>query len=135
MHRTFLGSIMVFLLLFSGCASPSRYPAPLASIVGRNIRDLEEARTTGVSRTFEMPLDETFTKTLDILETEKLTVFMRSASKEYIVAMGFHRQIDTTRVGIFFDAIGEGSTKVTISSLSSTALPKAEKIIFEGLSL
>ena len=124
-------SIALFLLVSAGFAS-SKYNLP--ALAGLNIRDLESAKDHGAARTFDMSRDDAFEKTIGILENERLTVFRSSKKKGYIVAMGFKEQVDTTRVGIFFEAISEASTKVTLSSLSSTALPKAEKIIFGGLS-
>jgi hypothetical protein len=47
--------------------------------------------------------------------------------------MGFHKQTDTTRVGVFFNSLSGNETQITLSSLSDTALAKGAAIIFGGL--
>ena len=124
-------ALSLCILTSAGC-SGTKYN--LASLAGLNVRDLEAAKDTGISKTFKMSHSEAFKNTVEILKTEKLTIFLSSEKRGYIVAMGFKEQVDTTRVGIFFDPVSETETKVTLSCLSSLALPKAEKIIFTGLS-
>jgi hypothetical protein len=128
--------ILIFFLAFysmslTGCA-PSKYN--LAALAGINVRDLEKARAEGVKQTFDISQKDAFERTIGILREEKLTVFQSDRKKGYIVAMGFKEQVDTTRVGIFFEEISDNSTEITLSTLSGTALPKAKKIIFGGLS-
>ena len=124
-------SLTLFVLTTPGCAS-SKYNLP--ALAGMNISDLESAKDKGLAKTFGMSLDTAFDETLNILKAEQLTVFRSSKKKGYIIAMGFKEQVDTTRVGIFFETISADKTKITISCLSLTALPKAEKIVFGGLS-
>jgi len=97
--------------------------------LARNISDLERAKTTGTSKTFDGGISEVFDSMLSKLKENKITVYMSDKKKGYIVAIGFPKQTDTTRIGIFFDDAG-GKTKVTLSSLSSSALIKAEGILF-----
>jgi hypothetical protein len=115
----------------TGCSS-SKYNLP--SLAGLNIKDLEAVKDKGSAKTFNLSKDTAFSETINVLENEGLTVFQSSEKKGYIVAMGFKEQVDTTRVGIFFESVSDKKTKVTLSCLSSLALPKAEKIIFGGLS-
>ncbi|HPN73388.1 MAG TPA: hypothetical protein PKZ41_05260 [Candidatus Omnitrophota bacterium] len=131
MKNLILLSAALLFLTAPGCAS-SKFN--LASLAGMNISDLEAAKSSGPSKTFAMTAEKAFDETLTVLRNEKLTVFRSSRKKGYIVAMGFTEQVDTTRVGIFFDTEQDGKTRVTLSCLSSLALPKAEKIIFAGLS-
>ncbi len=130
MKSTFIACLALISLTLSGCASTDYN---LTSLAGINVRDLEAAKDQGRSRTFEMGYEDAFNRTIAVLEREKLTTFRSSKRKGYIVAMGFPEQIDTTRVGIFFDAVSENSTEITLSSLSGTAVSKAENIIFSGL--
>lgn len=131
MKNFFILAVILTFLSSPGCAS-SKFN--LSSLAGMNIADLEAAKSEGTSKTFDMTADIAFNETLKILKTEKLTVFRSSQKKGYIIAMGFNEQVDTTRVGIFFETVSETRTKITLSCLSSLALPKAEKIIFSGLS-
>ena len=122
---------LLYAFLLSGC---SYYSTNIpGSILGINIQDLEKARANGVTATYPLPYATAFNKVTDILKANKLTIYESNRNKKYIVAMGFHKQVDTTRVGIFFAVDGENSTKITLSSLSNTTLPKAENIIFGGL--
>ncbi|MFC1480412.1 hypothetical protein ACFL5Y_03080 [Candidatus Omnitrophota bacterium] len=114
--------------LFAGCASYNLY-----SLAGTNIEDLEAARGQGKNKVFSLSYDTAFSKTTEILKNNGLIIFKSNRGKKYIVAMGFHKQTDTTRVGIFFDPLADGKTEITLSSLSSTALAKAVTIIFGGL--
>ncbi|MFH1665323.1 MAG: hypothetical protein ABIA77_04155, partial [Candidatus Omnitrophota bacterium] len=68
-----------------------------------------------------------------IAKENKLTVYQSDKKAGYIVIMGFDKQVDTTRVGIFFDKVNDSRTKITLSSLSRSALSKASSIFFEGL--
>ncbi|MFC1643931.1 hypothetical protein ACFL5C_01215 [Candidatus Omnitrophota bacterium] len=114
--------------LFAGCASFNIY-----SLAGTNIEDLEAARAQGKNKVFSLSYDTAFDKTTQILKNNGLTIFESNREKRYIVAIGFHKQTDTTRVGIFFETLADGKTEITLSSLSSTALAKAVPIIFDGL--
>jgi hypothetical protein len=118
------------LFLLGGCAY---YSTDFNALIGTSIRDLEKARAEGKQGTFPFSYDTAFDKVTTILKNNGLTVFQTSREKRYIVAMGFPRQTDTTRVGIFFEPLSDNKTKITLSSLSSTALAKAEALIFGEL--
>ena len=119
------------MLYSSGCARTTEF---MGSAVGINIQDLEKMRAEGKSKVFALSYDEAFTRVIDTLHNGGYTVFRSNKGQRYIVAMGFPRQVDTTRVGIFFDPAGENQTKVTLSCLSETCLSKATGVIFAGLS-
>ena len=122
--------ICVLIFLGSGCARTTEF---MGSTIGINIQDLEKMRAEGKSKVFALSYDEAFDRVIEILHEGGYTVFRSNKDQRYIVAMGFPRQVDTTRVGIFFDPAGEGETKVTLSCLSDTCLSKAAGIIFGGL--
>ncbi len=125
--------ILVFFftaILLSGCA---HYSTDLGAFSGFGINDLVKARKDGKAATFNIPLSAAFDEVEAILKGADLTIYQSSRKKGYIVAMGFHQQIDTTRVGIFFDPLSDSQTKITLSSLSSMALDKAEAVIFGEL--
>ncbi|MEA3490128.1 MAG: hypothetical protein U9R44_07315 [Candidatus Omnitrophota bacterium] len=132
MKKTAYALISFSLLAFlaCGCASGS---FNLRSLAGINIADLEKARDKGKIKTVSLPYDTAFDKVLEILEKNKLTAFRKNRRKGYIIAIGFPKQETTTRVGIFFARLDDKNTEITLSSLSSTCLSKAENIIFGEL--
>jgi len=114
----------------SGCAS---CPTVVYDVLGTSHADLEKARDVGITREFDMSLDQTFNRVLEILKEDDLIVFQKSERRDYIVAIGFPKQNNTTRVGIFFEGTGNNQTSITLSSLSSTALQKADTMILEKI--
>ena len=120
----------LFFCLLTGCAAGS---FNLQSLSGVNIKDLALARAQGREETFPLSYKAAFARVENILKKNNLTVFRSNEEKRYIVTIGFRKQVDTTRVGIFFDPAGENSTKITLSCLSLTALEKANNIIFGQL--
>ncbi|MBD3380127.1 MAG: hypothetical protein GF408_06675 [Candidatus Omnitrophica bacterium] len=127
----FTSALLLSGFLICGCAN---YSANMRSVLGTNISDLEKARSEGKTETFNLSYSEAFNKVRSILESNGQTIFEADMKKMVIVAMDFPRQVDTTRVGIFFEPVSETSTTITLSSLSSTALDKAASIIFPRLS-
>ncbi len=121
---------MLFSLICSGCANLSLDPQALA---GRSIKDLEKARSTGKEKTLPLAYDTAFSTVTKILKKNGLAIYQSDKEKGYIVAIGFPQQVNTTRVGIFFESPAPDKTRITLSSLSSTALVKAETIIFKEL--
>jgi hypothetical protein len=112
--------LLVFIAVFlaTGCAS---------------YYSLKQACATGRTEVFPYTYDTAFSKTKNVLKGNNLVIYRISKKSKFIVAMGFPRQVNTTRVGIFFEPLSDNETKITLSSLSSTALEKADKIIFGGL--
>jgi len=115
----------------TGCVA-SAVPG-LAGILGVNRADLEKARKNGITEEFPFSKVEAYYKVLDIIEDNGLVLFQQNLRGGYIVAMGFPKQTDTTRVGIFFERLPGKRTRITLSSLSSTALGRANNIIFGNL--
>jgi len=122
--------VISLILLLNGCVS---YPT-FSGIFGMEVQDLEKAKENGRTKMVALSYDASFDKVLDILKENKLKTLQVNRKKGYIVAINFPKQTDTTRVGIFFEPKENGSTLITLSSLSTTALDKAENIIFPGLS-
>jgi hypothetical protein len=122
--------VLLVPLLLGGCA---HFSSDAGALMGIGIQDLEKARKDGKIETFPIPFSVAFDEVTKILKDAKLTIYESSRKKKYIVAMGFHKQIDTTRVGIFFESISENRTRITLSSLSSSALDKADAVVFGGL--
>ena len=122
--------VFVLSLMLGGCASGS---FNLQSLAGINISDLEHARSSGKEMTVPLSYDAAYDKVMEIIRDNKLTVFREGRKQGYIVVIGFPKQETTTRVGIFFDRVDDGSTKITLSCLSSTCLARAQNIIFGGL--
>jgi len=118
--------VIIVVLMLSGCSGLLFDPG---SYTGNNIRDLKRAESSGKTKLFTEKYPEAFAKITDTLTSSNITIFQSNETEKYIVAMGFPKQNDTTRVGIFFKPTASG-TKVTLSSLSTSALIKAEKMLF-----
>ncbi len=118
------------ILLSSGCSTIN---CDIGSIAGTNLQDLKRARSEGISRISEVSLSEAFDDTSDILREKGLVIYQSSKKAGYIVFMGLARQNNTTRIGVFFESLDANKTKITISSLSSSALKQAESILFTSL--
>jgi hypothetical protein len=123
-------ALLLTVILSGGCA---HYSTDLNAFFGTGVRDLEKARAEGKEKVFPCSYDAAFEKVTEIMKKNKLTIYQSNKKEKYIVAMGFQKQIDTTRVGIFFEPVSDKETRITLSSLSSLALSKAEAIIFGDL--
>jgi len=132
MHITknVFSAVFISAALIAGCA---HFSADMESLTATNITDLEKARAGGLSEDFAYSVDEAFSAVTALLNKEKLKIFLEDKKKGFIVALGFPRQTDTTRVGIFFEPLPSGGTRITLSSLSSSALERAGNMIFGGL--
>jgi hypothetical protein len=123
-------ALILFAAFSGGCA---HFSADIGAFTGYGIKDLENARAEGKTKILLLSYDKAFEIITDILKKNNLKIYQSSKRKRYIVVIGFHKQVDTTRVGIFFDPISRNETKLTLSSLSSTALIKAEEVMFGSL--
>ncbi|MGB2600726.1 MAG: hypothetical protein WBD00_04400 [Candidatus Omnitrophota bacterium] len=121
---------LLFVFLLGGCTTIS---TDVGTFLGMGPRDLEKAKANGKVKVFSLSYDDAFSKVTAILEANNLKIYQTDRNRGYIVAIGFPRQTDTTRVGIFFESDGDNKTKITLSSLSTTALIKAESIIFGNI--
>jgi hypothetical protein len=131
MTKKIFTTLVISVALISGCAG---FSTKVAVLSATNIADLEEARAEGLSRDFSYPAEEAFAKVTALLDREKIKIYLEDRKKGFIVALGFPRQTDTTRVGIFFEPLPSGGTRITLSSLSSSALERAGVMILDGLS-
>ena len=125
-----LSLLLVIVLFTGGCAN---FYSEMGGVSGLSIRDLMKAKATGKEKVFALSYDATYDKMINILKANELTIYQSDRKEGYIVAMGFPKQTDTTRVGIFLEASGDDKTKVTLSSLSTSARIKAENVIFGGI--
>ncbi|KJJ83242.1 membrane or secreted protein [Candidatus Omnitrophus magneticus] len=123
-------TIIILSLIASGCAS---YKPGLSSMWGADYNELSKVKRDGVTKEINMPIDKTFDEVLKIAGENKLTVFKKDSKKKFLILIGFPKQTNTTRVGVFFEPINNSSTIITLSSLSSATLVKAKKIIFENI--
>lgn len=114
----------------SGCGSSSKLKQLPASLAGINIADLQEARSSGVQRLFSAAYNETYDTMVAKARANHLIIYQESRKDGILVIMGFSKQVNTTRVGIFIESAAETETLVTLSSLSTTALKKAENVFF-----
>lgn len=133
MKRSLLARLVLVLVLsisLSGCASTK---TAVGDFFGFGIHDLEAARATGITRTYQLSCDAAFDKVLAVANAASLTVYKAERKRGVIVVMGLPKQVDTTLIGIFFESVDANTTKITLSSLSSTALKKANSIIFGGM--
>jgi hypothetical protein len=105
----------------------------MRSLLGTNVSDLRKARSEGKTKTVAISPDKAFDRVLSVLREKGLTVYMSDREKGYIVAIGLPEQTSTTRIGIFFESVDKGRTSITLSSLSSSALAKAEFMIFGSI--
>jgi len=129
-----LGSIFISSSLLCGCAQFPFTCLNLTPLAGFNIQDLKQAaRENGREKVVSMPYEVAFNKTLHILKTHGLTIYQNNMRSGYIVAMNFSKQVNTTRLGIFFESVDKNKTKITLGSLSTSVVQTGEKIIFEGL--
>ena len=101
--------------LFGGCASLQENGK---KIWGSSISHLEEARSEGQSEKVALSLDESFTRTVKLLQEEGANVYLKSEDKRYVAAMNFKGHVDTTQAGIFFTKIEDHITLVEVASMS-----------------
>jgi hypothetical protein len=118
----------IVLTALPGCSS---MPSVGSSLAGINIEDLKELKSRGDSKDFALTFRETYELMLKKVYDNGLTPYLKSPDKGYIIVIGFEQQVNTTRIGIFIDSVSETSTRVTLTSKSSTALDRARLIFFD----
>ena len=134
--------ILIILCIFisiSGCAWIIDLPR---SVWGSSVRVLSDKRSDAETKIFSCDREVCFDAVLAMAKSqlvkdeddERFVLFMKDARKRYIVVMGVPNAVDTTEVGIFFDVIRKGQTKIDVSSLSSRAKQEVSKRIFAKLS-
>lgn len=119
-----IAPLLVLTLIFSGCASNKHI---LSSLAGVNWRDLKESRDPAVAIRTSLSYEKAFQKALDTADATGLTVYQKDFDKGFIVVMGLAGQVDTTRVGLFFET-EEQKTVIGLGSLSRSAMKKAREI-------
>ncbi|MFH1305598.1 MAG: hypothetical protein ABIH74_04290 [Candidatus Omnitrophota bacterium] len=131
MKRIISLSILLSVVLSAGCAQSNKFN--FASLMGVNVDDLRAARATGEKKTIPLSYSDAYDKAKVLVKEHSLTVLRTSKAGRYIVVIGIPKQVNTTRVGIFFEPVTDKSTKVTLSSLSDTALAKAKEMVFDKM--
>lgn len=102
-------------------------------IWGSSTKALEEARADALSQKYLCFYTECFDAVLSVSKEAQYEIFIRDRIKGHIVVMGIPGSINTTEVGIFFDALDEKKVKIDISSLSTKAKTEVAKVIFLDL--
>jgi hypothetical protein len=135
-------SFALTLSLLPACAGIKNAPR---NILGFGYADLIRLKSNGKTKEVALSKADVFNKLMAVLNEKvkqdrkksdkeaKLKILMSDLKDGYIVIMGLPMQTPTTRVGIFLDSKDNSSTTVTLSSDSSTALTKAETLIFTSL--
>lgn|GEM_PF-869478 len=127
-------AVLISFFLLSGCAQFGPSFLSPASLAGFNIKDLKRAASeNGREKVFSMPYKTAFDKTIALLKAHHLEVYQNSIKNGCIVVVNFEKQVNTTRLGVFFESLDENKTKITLGSLSTGVLKKGEEIIFEEL--
>ncbi len=119
-----------YVISMTGCVC---YPRSGRDLLGTGHADIEEARANGITKEFSMSPTDAFNKVIASLTASDITIYQSNMEKGYIIAMNFPKQTNTTRVGVFFESTKDDKTNITLSSLSSTALAKADLIVFGSL--
>ncbi|MDD3088892.1 MAG: hypothetical protein PHT95_02980 [Candidatus Omnitrophica bacterium] len=129
--RVLLSVLICYMAVHSaGCASLKEAGE---DIIGIGMADLVRAKENGVSKVVPLGYDAAFEGVRKIAEKKYLYIAREDRKQGFIVLMNFPKQVDTTRIGVFFEPVSDSSTKVTLSSLSSTALKKARVMVLEEL--
>lgn len=135
--------LLISLLLTTGGCSQITETSKV--IWGSSVASLERARENAISRTYICDKNECFdavlglgreesgTMTEEMLSRKIFNVFIQDREEGHIVVMGVTGNVDTTKVAIFFDSYGQRSTRIEISSLSSSAKEKVAVAIFAEL--
>lgn len=130
---------------------------------GSSTKALEDARPDGLKKTFRCRYGDCFDAVLSLARRkpvdskapesaamlsgestdeppkeptdEFFDVFIKNRAKHHMVVMGVKGNTNTTEVGIFFSELGDQTTKIEITSLSSAAKRKVAQTVFDQLSL
>ena len=98
-------------------------------VAGISTRSLEEARPSAVSQQFNYGYDECYKRSVQALEKAGSYIY---AKKQGMIAL-YLSSDDTTPVGVFFKAVDNSNTEVSVSSPSEYAKELLSKILFRGL--
>ena len=126
----YIAAVLFLSVQASGCASIKE---SVTDFFGFSISDLEKARENGLTKVYALPYDTAFDKAVEAAKTARVTVYKADRARGVITLMDIPKQVDTTFVGVFLEAVDASNTKITISSLSDLALRKAGMIIFGGI--
>ena len=131
--------VIISCIYISGCAWVVDFPR---TAWGSSIRVLSDKRSDAETQTFSCKKEVCF----EIVEAltlphgvkdendDKFVLFANDPRGRYLIVMDVPGSVNTTEVGIFFDELEAGQTKVDISSLSSRAKQAVAEIVFTKLS-
>ena len=81
----------------------------------------------------DSPIPTTTVGKKEILDDGFFDIFIRDKIKGIIVVMGIKGNVNTTEVGIFFSKLGSKTTKIEVSSLSTSAKVRVAEFLFKEL--
>ena len=122
-----LAAFFIFSTILTGCSSMSNIGS---AIIGTNISGLEELKPYSPTKDFDLSYQDTFALMETKINKNGLHQYLSNPGKGYIIVIGLNQQVNTTRIGIFISSNSDSSTKVTLTSKSSTALDRAQIIFF-----
>ena len=114
------------LLTLTGCSTVKE---TAKKVWGSSTQALDRARVDALRGEYKCTLDECFDMALSIAQKKDYTVFIQDRYQRVIVVMGIPGNVDTTEVGIFFTWVDDKTTRVEVSSLSSSAKRKVANAI------
>ncbi len=130
--------ILLFISLYiSGCSWISDFPR---TMWGSSVRVLSAQRAQAKTEVFSCDPEQCFDHVLAMTapygaerSDDMFVLFLKDSKKRYMILMGVDNAVDTTEVGVFFDALDGRQTKIDIASLSSRARDAAATLIFERM--
>jgi hypothetical protein len=121
-----LGLIMVFV---SGCGVGMK--ESLRGVAGISTKVLEDNLAGATAKEFNLDYDSVFSKVLKIIPEIGSYIYTVDKTKNLVAI--YVAPEDTTPVGIFFKALGNAKTQVSIASPSKFAQELIAGKIFSGL--
>ena len=121
--------IILFLTLCLGC-SPLEI---VKTMWGSSTRALEQARDKAITKVYQKSYWECVRASLESMDKNEWTIFKKDEIKGYVVLLGIKGAVDTTEVGVFFEEMSDGETRIEISSLSTNAKRIIAKHLFYDL--
>jgi hypothetical protein len=129
MERCKLIGLGLVMVIVCGCGVGMK--ESLRGVAGISTKVLEDNLSSAESKEFNLGYDAAYSKTREIIKEIKGYIYAEDKSKD-LIAM-YVTEEDTTPVGIFFKAVDNAKTRVSISSPSKFAKELIAGKIFSGL--
>lgn len=124
-------SLLIAILMFSGCASVMDAPR---NILGFSRRDLNASRENSSFQVYQVGSQELFDVTVEVFSQARYTVFTKDAIRGFIAVMDIPGVVNTTEVGVFLTAQPDGrGVKIELSSRSTPAKRTVAALLFSKL--